>query len=392
MSEYGDLQKNLQKNDAKEINKTKSIFSNPTFDTSKYSDQLGATAGTNLYVVDEAYNRMRQDSNRMNYLKNKAKEESRKNSGLSGLANIQKMLSLSDELMRLPGSQPLSKRAVTELPPDLLLYEEYDVQAKEMNYKALQEAAEKTAQKRYTVMARHMQGRQKCSDETFHDLSAFMLLGNVEDQEKNDALLDNYLGKEKNKSSSSPSGRDKALDTITKMMFSIDVADINFKSDMSMVKKAKKLEGIVNCVGAYDRLIAENPGYLDRMEPNVKKALLLRINELRAVVCFYLSRKELLYDENYRSSRDSQLDVDVDDNSPDKQRALAEKIFNSYVLGRNLVRVNRGRAYKPGTLEIHVVNERSRQLYTQATKLSDTQQQREYLEKAYTSMDYMSFR
>ena len=39
----------------------------------------------------------------------------------------------------------------------------------------------------------------------------------------------------------------------------------------------------------------------------------MRIEELRAVACYYLSRKELLGDENYRSARDSDLSLDLDD-------------------------------------------------------------------------------
>ncbi len=160
----------------------------------------------------------------------------------------------------------------------------------------------------------------------------------------------------------------------------------------NLQKNAPRLESIVSCVGAYDRLIVNNPGYLDQMDPNVRKALLIRIDELRAVACYYLSRKDLLSDENYRAARDAELELELDDNSPDKQRVLAEKIFNSYVLGRNLVRVNRGRGYNTGTIQMYIANKMSQELYKTATGLSNPGSQRAYLEKAFTSMDYISTR
>ena len=235
-----------------------------------------------------------------------------------------------------------------------------------------------------------MAKRGGCDAETYRDLSAFMILKNGE--EANGALLDNYLGSQKDQMTGEKSDakRNEAMDTITKMVFSIDVSDINFKSDMDMVKNAARLESIVSCVGAYDRLISKNPEYLDKMDPNLRKAITLRINELRAVVCYYISRKDLLNDENYRASRDSELSLEFDDNSPDTQRALIEKIFNSYVLGRNLTRINRGRGYMQGSVQLYIANERSKELYQTASGLSDPDAQRQYLEKAYTSMDYVS--
>ncbi len=383
--EYGDLQKKLQKNDSKDLNKTKSIFSNPTFDTSGYTDMRSS----NLYVVDEAYNKMKQDPYRMEHLRKKTREESEKRERKAGGSGVRVMArSLSEEIKRLPGAQSLEKRGVASLPEDELLDNNYDTKDKEANYKMIREAAAKMGEKRFKAMSKAMIGREGCDDETFRDLAAFMVLKNGE--EANRILLDNYLGK--NKENSAEDQRIEALDTITKMIFSIDVSHINFKSDMDMVKNAPRLESIVSCVGAYDKLLAVNQAYLSSMDPNIKKALIMRIEELRAVACYYLSRKELLGDENYRSTRDSDLSLDLDDNSPDKQRALAERIFNSYILGRNLVRVNRGREYEPGRVEVHIVNERSRELYRKAATLSDPGFQREYLEKAYTSMDYISTR
>lgn len=383
--EYGDLQKKLNKNDSKDINKTKSIFSNPTFDTSGYTEMRSS----NLYVVDEAYNKMRQDPYRMEHLRKKTKEESEKRERKAGGSGVRVMArSLSEEIRRLPGAQSLEKRGVASLPEDELLSNDYDSKDKEANYKMIREAAAKMGDKRFKAMSKAMIGREGCDDETFRDLAAFMVLKNGE--EANRTLLDKYLGR--GKDNSADAERIEALDTITSMIFSIDVSHINFKSDMDMVKNAPRLENIVSCVGAYDKLLAVKQAYLGSMDPGIKKALLLRIEELRAVACYYLSRKELLGDENYRSARDSDLSLDLDDNSPDKQRALAERIFNSYVLGRNLVRVNRGRAYEPGKIELHIVNVRSQELFKTATRLSDSDSQREYLEKAFTSMDYISAR
>jgi hypothetical protein len=383
--EYGDLQKNLQKNDSKDLNKTKSIFSNPTFDTSSYSEKHS----TNLYVVDEAYNRMKQDPYRMGYLQKKTREESeKKERKAGGSGTAVRIKPLSEELKRLPGAQPLEKRGVADLPEDELLSADYDRKAKNANYKLIREAAAKMGEKRFRAMSRALIGIDRCDDETFRNLSAFMIIKNGEEANKN--LIMSYLmtGEDEKGEES----RTRAMDTITRMVFSIDVSNVNFKSDMEMVKNAPRLESIVSCVGAYDRLIANNPGYLDQMDPNVRKALLIRIDELRAVACYYLSRKDLLSDENYRAARDAELELELDDNSPDKQRALAEKIFNSYVLGRNLVRVNRGRGYNTGTIQMYIANKRSQELYKTATGLSDPDSQRAYLEKAFTSMDYISTR
>ncbi|MCR5596165.1 MAG: hypothetical protein K6G12_09970 [Lachnospiraceae bacterium] len=231
-----------------------------------------------------------------------------------------------------------------------------------------------------------------CDKQTFHDLSVFMYT-KEKDVENNRQLLDLYLGTSRDQKTGEIVGRDRnaALDIITKRLFGIDVSDINFEDDKHMVQSAQRLEALVGYVGAYDRLMRENPDYLEGLGDELREKISERMQELRSVSAYYIARKELLNDELYRTHYDDELSMKIDENSTDEERALAEKLVNAYVLGQNFIRINKNphrEMINPGDLKM--MEQLSEKLQEDALKKLDPDGLREYVEKAYASGDYLA--
>ena len=221
--------------------------------------------------------------------------------------------------------------------------------ARGKNASAIAQAANTVRSKRYNRMTQAMFGRvEGCNKETFSDLSFFVKApAGGSDSMFNRQLLDNYLGAEKNTSTGEIIRQDRnaALDSITKMMFSIDVSGINFDSDADIVKNSAKLEQLYGSVGAYDRLLMKNPQYMSSLSKEAQREIIVRLEQLRAIACYYLTKKQEMTNDTFYINR-----------------------------GRNqMTLINKEGAYK----------------LSHAGDLDDPDEQRAYIEKAYTSMDYV---
>ena len=259
---------------------------------------------------------------------------------------------------------------------------------KDKNSKAVNEAANRFGSKKNELMVQAMGGRKYgCSIEDFHDLSVFM----VENEEENARLLDNYIGTGKDLESGQMLGRDRreALDYMTKQFFALDISGIDFTTDSGIAENAFKLEAVVSYAGAFNRLLASNPEYLESLTEELQKAVTVRLEELTFAANYYLSRKELINDDYYRTHYDDELSMKIDEKTTDEQRAVAEKLLNSYVLGRNFIGLN-SFAKNKAIPDLHFKNDMSRDLYQKALTLTDPDEQKQYLEKAYCHMDYLA--
>ena len=103
---------------------------------------------------------------------------------------------------------------------------------------------------------------EELDTEQTHALSAFM---NTEKDgfKENKALVDSYLSDDKT----------AALDTITKKLFSIDTSDLSFDDDTQIAEHAEKFEQIAGSISAYDRLLEDNPNYIEGLKGGVREAL-----------------------------------------------------------------------------------------------------------------------
>lgn len=329
---------------------------------------------------------------------------------------------LSDMIKNLAGSKLDAQRKVALVPQNTVLLDQLGTKfkesvsasrrakkiknkksrlfAKDKNYNRIFDVSNEYTKRKFLLMSDSMKGRSiGCDQETLRDLSAFM--DNIsfvgEDQvDHNKKLLDDYLGVSKDPESGEVQGqnRNAALEAVIKKFFTLDVHDINFENDTEMVKSAYKLEMITNCVGALDRLIKKNPQFfMQDISTQLKNKIYARLDELRAVAAYYVSRKELLSDETFRTHYDDELSMEVKEASSDEQRAVAEKLMRSYVLGKNLVRLNSNGQLNMNNVvnvEMHFRNEKSTRLFQRALELENKDEQKNYLEKAYASMDYLA--
>ena len=397
--------KNLEKKKQDPVNKEPSVFDDPVLKSRLDATNKRVEENFNPFALQNA-----------NQAANKQKQVDER---------AARTKTLSDALKRVnKNKNALTHTANVHVPENTALFSEYGttyknsmwawrraykinnkksrLYAKHQNYKAILIESDKMTRRKHELMTEAMKGRMVGveSQETFHDLSAFMVSMSMskigaelggEIKDKNKELLDDFLGVY-NEQTGEIENQNKTsfYDKITSYMFAIDVSDVNFENDTEMVKHAGKLENLVNCVGAYDRLMKDSGAYFEGMEPKLKKAINERIDYLRSVAAYYQSRKELLSDETYRTHYDHELTMEVTEKTPEDQRALAEKLMRSYVLGKNMIRKNSGSNEPINVLEVHLVNDASKQLFQQAMEMTDKESQKQYLEKAYTSMDYLA--
>ena len=171
---------------------------------------------------------------------------------------------------------------------------------------------------------------EELDTEQTHALSAFM---NTEKDgfKENKALVDSYLSDDKT----------AALDTITKKLFSIDTSDLSFDDDTQIAEHAEKFEQIAGSISAYDRLLEDNPNYIEGLKGGVREALEKRCQELRTIACYYLSCKDLITDEFYRTHYNEEMSMDVDASDPNKDHIrIVEKMSRCFVFGRDLIKLD----------------------------------------------------
>ncbi len=414
--QVGDLQ--LNKGPV-ELNKQQGIFNKSVFNVSKKEDDTSALKG---FFTEEQIKGLQMQKallDKENAEKYQQEQNKRKQQNQQKKQEPDPRVVRSEHLNKLisnaPGVKPIRERRLKHLPGQNVLLNDFGTTfkesigaskragkiknkksrlfAKNANYNAIMEASNNMTQRRFSVMSRAMKGRNiGCNQQTFHDLSAFMMLAGVGDTEANKKLLDDYIGTGRDEETGKVTGqnRTEALDRIVQMMFCIDVSNVNFESDTAMIKSASQLENLVNCVGAFDRIKSNNNEYFEGLDPNMQKAINKRVDELRAVANYYVARKELLTDENFRTHYDYELSMEINENSTEEQRATAEKIMNSYVMAKNLIRINNNKPYDVFDYALHFRNPKSDEMFNKAVTASNTEHQRKYLEKAYVSMDYLA--
>jgi hypothetical protein len=174
--------------------------------------------------------------------------------------------------------------------------------------------------------------------EEYQDLSAFMLKDN---DSANFELAALYLGKSVKMQGEGLEGQDvlKALDLMAQQLFLVDVESLKLNNDTELVKNAEKLEKISAQVSAFDRLMKKH-GYLNTMKPENQERLNVRLNALRSVAAYYQVRKEIITDETYKTHYNDELSMNKTAAVTDAQKSLAEKLLDSLVLGRTMMRLN----------------------------------------------------
>lgn len=233
--------------------------------------------------------------------------------------------------------------------------------------------------KKFERMKNAMNGRSVGTDKkTFHDLSQFL----TGDAQKDRKFLDNYLG----------TGRethiDAAMNFMADKLFSISLKGIDFTSDEKMVKSTGKLEEIFGCTAAFERFLNKNPQYMESLPQERRDKLTQKLTELRNVSSYYVSRKEVMNDTLYTYGKPWTKEYEITAASNEDERAYAEKLIKSHILSKNLLNIGGGMIL-PLNRELKIASAQSKEYYEKTLKAESAEEQRVYLEKAYSSMDYL---
>ncbi len=212
---------------------------------------------------------------------------------------------------------------------------------KQRNKLDLQNALERSENDRMKLMNESLKktGQSKlCTAEDYTDLSYFM---EQSEENANVEIIQKYLGKSKKEGAGGREGQDtqRALDMMAEQLFSIDISSLNFETDAEMVKNAEKLEKLSGQVAAFDRM-SDKHNYIDNLNPEMKRVVESRMSSLRAIAAYYNIRKDIISDSLYSTRYNDELSMDILGAKNDQQRALAEKLVRSYILGKNMMALN----------------------------------------------------
>ena len=186
----------------------------------------------------------------------------------------------------------------------------------------------------------------------YKDLSQFMVSS---DKSENMTMLGLYLGESiqdqpGKKGAIKSKNKERALDNMTNVLMKLDISDISLRTDRDIIRHARKLEKITSMACAYDRLLQDNPEYMDKMVTNelnrednnnqeqeryLRKSLeevRKRLEVLRAIAAYYQSYKNITTDKFFKNHSDKDLSPDYNGDNMMEQQALAEKIDNTYTL------------------------------------------------------------
>ncbi|MCR4656123.1 MAG: hypothetical protein K5770_07850 [Lachnospiraceae bacterium] len=204
-----------------------------------------------------------------------------------------------------------------------------------------------------------------CSSEDFNDLAQFMMQGKDED---NLRLIERYLGKSKKQGPGGFEGQDimTAMDSMMEQLFSIDISVLNLENDTEMVKNAAVLEKIASQTAAFERMV-EKHNYFGSLDQVSKDTISLQLDSLRSIAAYYNTRKEIIHNKYYKEHYNEELSMNMKAAGTEDERRLAEKLVESHILGRIMMRVN--------GVDIASVNKRGKPGFT------DPEMQRIYEEK-----------
>ena len=183
------------------------------------------------------------------------------------------------------------------------------------------------------------------SAEDFNDMAQFMM---YKDKYRNQQIAELMLG---GKNAEGHRCVDEyhahlALTRMADQLLGLDVTGIRMDTDHDIAVNALQLEGLANRLAAFTRLSAKY-NYMQSLDMDRRQALHVKLVALRSVAAYYTMRKEIITDPLYKEHYDHELSMDVtktakgaDAATADAQRALAEKLVKSYILGRNMLRIN----------------------------------------------------
>ena len=182
--------------------------------------------------------------------------------------------------------------------------------------------------------------------EDFNDLAQFMI---YKDKYKNQEISELMLGARNEEGHRSVDAYHARL-ALTKMadqLLDVDVFSLKFDTDHDIAVNASQLESLANRLAAFDRLSAKYK-YMESLPQGKRLELNSKLRALSSVAAYYVMRRDIITNDIYKNHYDHELTMDVTkaaakDASPKDRKAereLAEKLVKSYILGRNMLRIN----------------------------------------------------
>ena len=172
----------------------------------------------------------------------------------------------------------------------------------------------------------------------FNDLSQFMY---KKDAKQNKVLANLFLAEKTDdgKRKTNANHARLALVKISGMLLSINTEGLKFDTDHDIAANAHILEKITNQVAAFDRL-SEKYNFLESLEADRKEILTEKLTKLRSIAAYYTVRKSIMTNKEYIDHYDDELSMDITKANTDEQKALAEDLIRSLILGKEMMRIN----------------------------------------------------
>ncbi len=176
------------------------------------------------------------------------------------------------------------------------------------------------------------------SKHDFNDLSHFIA---YQSDEQNEDLLKTFFGgkDEQGNACTDEYHAKMAIMKLADQILGINLKGISLNSDRDIAVNAATLERVSRQVAAFDS-IAYRYGFMKIIDKDVKEAIEMKLISLRAVCNYYIIRKDIIDDDEYKNHYDDELTMDISKATTKGQKALAKKLMQAFVIGKNMMRIN----------------------------------------------------
>ena len=186
------------------------------------------------------------------------------------------------------------------------------------------------------LYAKEVKGKIKKED--FGDLCTFMTYA---DKSRNIDMLRLFMAgrdDEGNPQVDAYNARLAIVDMANQIL-GIKLDGIKLNTDSDIAENAERLERYARQVAAFDR-ISSRYKFLENIDNEKKEAIESKLTHLRPILSYYTIRKQILTDPEYITHYNDELTMDYSKARTDNQRRLCKLLIKSYIVGRNMLRIN----------------------------------------------------
>ncbi|MBQ8946064.1 MAG: hypothetical protein IJ058_04535 [Lachnospiraceae bacterium] len=169
----------------------------------------------------------------------------------------------------------------------------------------------------------------RLTDAEYRALASFMT-ADVRHMEVNSALFAEYMDEDR---------RVDALRNMYRQLADINISELKLDTDADIVRNAEFYESMSRRIVAFERLAQQNR-FFTIISKEEQKSITNKLDALRSIAAYYQIRKEIIRMPEYALHYNDELSMNYEQGASENQKELAEKLMQSFVLGKTMMKIN----------------------------------------------------